>query len=159
MRSMGGPLRSLRSRVAHDRGDRPWQREAMGWSKGRRPQAKRKEKSMTTNSHHTPGPWEHDWTYIVAPDPAGVHPDIYIAQLAEEDEEGRVAPEDQLAANGQLLAAAPELLAALDDVLFVLNPDDRDGGYFICEEAEPVIETARQAIAKARGDTDEPRVI
>lgn len=61
---------------------------------------------------HTPGPWHQEWNFIVAPDPAGDYPDIYIAEIAEEDDEGRVAPPDHQIANGMLIAAAPELLGA-----------------------------------------------
>ena len=63
-------------------------------------------------SHHTPGPWSHEWGYIVAPDPKGIHPDIYIDDLAGIDDEGRVPSDAQQKANGRLLAAAPQLLAA-----------------------------------------------
>ena len=76
---------------------------------------------MTDNFDHTPGPWDHDWKYIVAPDPAGVHPEIYIAELAEEDEEDRVASDDQIAANGCLIAAAPELFEALQTAISAMN--------------------------------------
>ncbi len=62
---------------------------------------------------HTPGPWDLDFPYIVAPDPSGRHPDLYIAEVAREDEDGRVPPEDEQDANAWLLAAAPELFAAL----------------------------------------------
>ncbi len=65
-----------------------------------------------TQIEPTPGPWKQDWHYIVAPDPSGVHPDIYIAEIAVEDEEGRIAPPEQQAANGRLIVAAPALLAA-----------------------------------------------
>lgn len=41
-----------------------------------------------------------------------------------------------------------ELLTALTNLMAVINPDD-DGGWFICEEAGSVIESARQAIARA----------
>jgi hypothetical protein len=67
-----------------------------------------------TAPRHTPGPWSHDWQFIVAPDPAGIHPDIYIAEIAETDEDGRVATPEQQAANGCLLAASPRLLKALE---------------------------------------------
>jgi hypothetical protein len=46
-------------------------------------------------TRYTPGPWDYDMDYIVAPDPDGRHPDIYIAEIA----------------------AAPELLEALDYLL------------------------------------------
>ena len=42
----------------------------------------------------------------------GIHPDIYIAEIAEEDSEGRVASPAQQEANGQLIVASPALLAA-----------------------------------------------
>jgi hypothetical protein len=65
-----------------------------------------------TTTEHTPGPWQQSWQFIVAPDPDGIHPDIYIAEIAETDSDGRIAPPEQQKANGQLLVAAPNLLAA-----------------------------------------------
>jgi hypothetical protein len=61
---------------------------------------------------HTPGSWEHDGQFIIAPDPNGIHSDIYIAEIVEADEEGRLAPTEQQVANARLIAAAPELLEA-----------------------------------------------
>lgn len=63
-------------------------------------------------SRHTPGPWRHDWQFIVAPDPAGIHPDIYIAEIVDTDDEGRMAAPKQQDANANLIAAAPALLEA-----------------------------------------------
>ena len=40
---------------------------------------------------HTPGDWNFDSGFIVAPDPSGIHPDIYIAEIVNEDAEGRIA--------------------------------------------------------------------
>jgi hypothetical protein len=68
---------------------------------------------MTTTLTHTPGPWDCDLDYIVAPDPNGRHPDIYIAEIAHSDEEGRIASDDQQIANRRLITAAPEMLQAL----------------------------------------------
>jgi hypothetical protein len=65
-----------------------------------------------TNTQHTPGPWQQDWNYIVAPDPDGIHPDIYIAEITEDDSDGRLASPEQQEANGRLIVAAPDLLAA-----------------------------------------------
>jgi hypothetical protein len=62
---------------------------------------------------HTPGPWDCDLDYIVAPDPNGRHPDIYIAEIAHCDDEGRVATYEQQHGNRQLITAAPEMLNAL----------------------------------------------
>ena len=55
---------------------------------------------------HTPEPWDHDMDFIVAPDPTGQHPDIYIAEIAHSDDEGRVAPPDQQGANRRRICAA-----------------------------------------------------
>jgi len=71
---------------------------------------------MTTTAH-TPGPWRHVWQFIVAEDPNGIHPDIYIAEIAETDEDGRVASPEQQQANGCLIAAAPALLEAAEQVI------------------------------------------
>jgi hypothetical protein len=65
-----------------------------------------------TGGSHTPGPWRSDWQFIVAPDPNGIHPDIYIAEIAGSDEDDRVATAEQQAANACLIAAAPALLDA-----------------------------------------------
>src|SRR5262249_7390808 len=65
-----------------------------------------RERILTmTNTNHTPGPWQLDWQFIVAPDPDGIHPDIYIAEIAEEDSDGRVVSPEQQRANGRLIAA------------------------------------------------------
>lgn len=69
-----------------------------------------------TIAHHTPGPWEHDGQFIVAPDPNGIHPDIYIAEIVQEDDEGRMASPDQQLANGALIAAAAGMLDTLFDI-------------------------------------------
>jgi hypothetical protein len=65
-----------------------------------------------TTTEYTPGPWRQDWQFIVAPDPDGIYPDIYIAEIAEEDSDGRIASPEQQMANGRLIVAAPALLSA-----------------------------------------------
>jgi hypothetical protein len=64
-------------------------------------------------TQYKPGPWDYDMDYIVAPDPDGKHPDIYIAEVAHSDDEGRIASFEQQDANCRLIAAAPEMLAEL----------------------------------------------
>ena len=56
----------------------------------------------TKNAQHTPGPWSLDWHFIVAPDPKGIYPDIYIGEIAYEDSEepGRIASPEEREANG-----------------------------------------------------------
>lgn len=66
-----------------------------------------------TPTKHTPGPWDFDLPYIVAPYPTGKHPDLYIAEIVYADEDGRLPPDDEQDANGRLIAAAPELLDSL----------------------------------------------
>jgi hypothetical protein len=70
---------------------------------------------------HTPGQWHFDSGFIVAPDPSGKHPDIYIAEIVTEDEEGRIAPHEQHSPNGYLLAKASQLLKALEDAFDILE--------------------------------------
>jgi hypothetical protein len=78
-----------------------------------------------TTIEHTPGPWQQDWHFIVAPDPDGIHPDIYIAEIAEEDSDGRVASPEQQEANGRLIVAAPAMLEALRLAQRALNTAPR----------------------------------
>ena len=70
---------------------------------------------------HTPGDWDFDNGFIVAPDPSGKHSDIYIAEIITEDEEGRIAPDEQHEPNGYLLAKAPALLNALERAFEILD--------------------------------------
>lgn len=74
-------------------------------------------KVETPSVRHTPGPWQHDDQFIVAPDLEGTHVDIYIAEIATDDETGRIASAAQQQANGRLIAAAPSLLEAAELVL------------------------------------------
>ena len=55
---------------------------------------------------HTPEPWDYDMGFIVAPDPAGQHPDIYVAEIAHDDDEGRIAPSEQHEANARRIVAS-----------------------------------------------------
>lgn len=98
-----------------------------------------------TMSEHTPGPWEiHpqlDSCYrdISAPK------HIALAQVVWRFEEEDRSPECE--ANAHLIAAAPDLLGALNSLLEYLHEYDLD-----YPEAAPVFDKARAAIAKARGD-------
>lgn len=64
----------------------------------------------------TPGPWRTDWL-------GSQHGWIldersnYIAEIVTDDDCGFVVPQDQQQANARLIAAAPELLEALDYLL------------------------------------------
>jgi hypothetical protein len=100
------------------------------------------------HAQHTPGPWDYDMDYIVAPDPNGRHPDIYIAEIAHSDDEGRVASYEQQDANRRLIAAAPELLEQL-----TLLADHLETPTHGLTEAMRKLRSkeARAAIAKAKG--------
>jgi hypothetical protein len=98
---------------------------------------------------HTPGDWSFDDGFIVAPDPAGKHPDIYIAEIVTADEEGRLAPDKQHRPNGRLLAKAPQLLRALEDA-FTLIDSIRDTLHY--EDGLPVTALESRDIEIIHGD-------
>jgi hypothetical protein len=100
-------------------------------------------------TRYTPGPWQYDMDYIVAPDPGGRHPDIYIAEIAHSDEEGRIASPEQQDANRRLIAAAPELLEALDYLLEQTVDMDLKYGIGLSEGEEDARAKALAAFAKA----------
>lgn len=100
-------------------------------------------------TRHTPGPWDYDLDYIVAPDPGGRHPDIYIAEIAHSDDEGRIASPQQQDANRRLIAAAPELLDALDYLLVQTVDMDLKHGIGLTEGEQEARAKALAAIAKA----------
>ncbi len=106
-----------------------------------------------TLPEHTPGPWDYDMDYIVAPDPDGRHPDIYIAEVAHSDDEGRIASPRQQDANRRLIAAAPELLEALDYLLEQTIDMDLKYGIVLTEGEEEARNQALTVIAKATDTT------
>jgi hypothetical protein len=83
-----------------------------------------------TNTRHTPGPWRVEAT-------------AYRNQPHVVNEHGAFVA-DTDAHNARLIAAAPELLAALQDCVAVPNKNRPD----------EVWQRARAAIAKATGQTD-----
>lgn len=95
---------------------------------------------------HTPGPWfvDEDELNVCAPDPE--EPDVpwVVAGVRV----GCGYPESQDGANARLIAAAPELLEALETVLQVKRTDDRSIVF-----APHAVAKARAAIAKARGES------
>jgi hypothetical protein len=97
---------------------------------------------------HTSGRWCSDGRFITAPDPTGVHRDIYIAEIVEADDEGRLATPEQQLANSELIAAAPEMLEALELCEEVLSELARlDDG----TPSVSALHMATNAIARATG--------
>jgi len=94
-------------------------------------------------SKHTPGPWEIEehyhfgYRWISGPE----HSQLAQVVWCMEDEDR--SPECE--ANAHLIAAAPELLEALEKVFTVMNDDMPVGLRKVCYEA----------IAKARGESGE----
>ena len=92
----------------------------------------------------TRAPWHVDGDLSTAVDVyAGT---IRIAMLDDEVE----IPDHELIANARLIAAAPDLLAALCDLLDEADLNEVD------EYTAPKIEAARAAIARATGDQTMP---
>lgn len=89
---------------------------------------------------HTPGPWIFDGDVVLADH--GIQP--HICSLGSGDAFAHGTDEGQ--ANGVLLAAAPELLAACE---WFLKPDHPIGSH--AELVHKFTEKAKAAIAKAKG--------
>lgn len=91
---------------------------------------------------HTPGPWDVDecrYGFAVYARKSGD------AVVKTEDVEGRYGAIDN-EADARLIAAAPELLEALTEIVAAADGD----GW---KQLDPSFAAARAAIAKARGET------
>lgn len=102
---------------------------------------------------HTPGPWEH----CHASDGRCACGRIYststdteVASLASDED---AAQGDERVANAHLIAAAPDMLDALEGILahYVALAESGDAGFWN-PEMEPQVLAARAAIKKARGE-------
>ena len=93
-------------------------------------------------AEHTPGPWTVRDERQIAPNQRGAYP-FYI----DEGPAHRIAGV-RFEADARLIAAAPDLLAALEEAVPAMTVP----GY----DSEEAIDLARDAIAKARGEVREP---
>jgi hypothetical protein len=114
----------------------------------------------------TPGPWHYrpqkfdDWGYVRASAEAdGFHPFICQAKdvrtTDDDEKEARKNGTDPWAANAHLIAAAPELYEALEEIRDMLwsRPDISDRLRPLMGFAEEATnQKARAALAKARGE-------
>jgi hypothetical protein len=104
-----------------------------------------------TASAYTPGPWTYDWLEQHEPtDIAAFRIDSTVewdtvADVFEQDGEGRAG------ANARLIAAAPELLEALDYLLAQTVDQELAFGIELTEGEKKAHERALSAIAKATG--------
>jgi hypothetical protein len=98
----------------------------------------------SSTSAHTPGPWEVNGTTIETI----ASPSVVIGRAYDaEDSGGGVESNSEAEANARLIAAAPELLAALRGLV-----EDYEGAYGGNDEDAPkALTDARAAIAKATG--------
>jgi hypothetical protein len=101
---------------------------------------------MTDTFKGTPGPWVRDNNdgYSINRIFAGARGHYAIAQVIGDDAETE--------ANGDLIAAAPDLLAALEGLSEAYAALCRMTGKNFCEAESSRYEVARTAIAKARGE-------
>lgn len=84
---------------------------------------------------HTPGPWHVDGIHVGS--------EAYIVARVEAFE-----PRAEREANARLIAAAPELLAVVADLVATWDGYDETGP----EPLDALVEQARAAITKARGE-------
>lgn len=103
---------------------------------------------------HTPGPWSADYGDFAAYCETGA--EVCEVTRGKHDDGSRI-PDDEMEANLNLVAAAPELLAALK----LLRDPDGDGKW-VCDCGDPYFEggvcancVATAAIAKAEGRAHE----
>ena len=92
---------------------------------------------------HTPGPWEIESSFDPGYKSISAQKHTALAQVVWCMEDEDRSPECE--ANAHLIAAAPELLEALEKVFTVMNDDMPVGLRKVCYEA----------IAKARGESGE----
>ena len=98
------------------------------------------------NAQHTPGPWEFEESVNGGFDiTATRHDNGRPCVIAAREQWGSYAKTSK--ANGRLIAAAPELLEALEGVLPYLEEDPDDEGDY-----NDRVRAAVAAIAKAKGE-------
>lgn len=106
-------------------------------------------------SKHTPGPWfiNGPWNVYSDNDRFRNTGDGCVANIVH----GRGVTADEREANGNLIAAAPELLAALeecitDDGARCMTDESRNAASLCRRRLDAISKLARAAIAKAKGD-------
>lgn len=96
-----------------------------------------------TNAQHTPGPWKAYGTLVSLPVTPDETQDVNICDMHRSN-----LPDAECCANARLIAAAPELLEALELIIgdqpYAATQEWRD-------QVKKAREMAKAAVAKARG--------
>lgn len=103
---------------------------------------------------HTPGPWKQhpDYPWIIKEDNAPISEDgVSICNTTGHPDSGFFPTPSEARANARLISAAPELLAALQDLKRELILSNVDPDY-IESHFRKSINNAEAAISKAIGD-------
>jgi len=95
-------------------------------------------------SKYTPGPWWRDDDGFIASGNGDTYVTVADANVNSLDI-------DEREANTSLIAAAPELLAALKNAAKILDDDGARDGYSGKESYDDAADAARAAIARAEG--------
>lgn len=102
---------------------------------------------------HTPGPW-----LVLEGTPklvqAAVFSDVTGVRVADLALSNRTSPEER-EANARLIAAAPHLLLAVGELLWVLDNLHREGDPEFTRQANENEQHARAAISRATGNEEE----
>ena len=108
-------------------------------------------------SQHTPGPWQTDGERVYSLTERGtIDRTVSDCTPAPEDEDGGDSLQlPEARANARLIAAAPDLLAALRELVTLWDSPEPFTGADALQAIGEATERARAAIAKAReGATD-----
>lgn len=105
-----------------------------------------------SDTKHTPGPWKFDDHLGCRPIKGGKSGSHRQAQYKEVACTVGLHDDDEDRANARLIAAAPELLKALEALVWVADSMD-SAPIAASVRLETAYEEAKAAIAKARGET------
>lgn len=97
-------------------------------------------------SKHTPGPWDYGWEIQPNGCPTVGHKGLMVCMVAHSAKDPE--QKETALANANLIAAAPDLLEALEYALSMWGDYLPPGN----SNAMKAIKQSRAAIAKARGD-------
>ena len=95
---------------------------------------------------HTPGPWK------VSPVLPGYYEWVRNSDGHLVADCASILPSEECEANAALIAAAPEMLGALEDLVHDIEVYEFEGDFEDDDDFKTTVDKARAAIAKARGE-------